>query len=360
MRIRATIRPMSRAALPDPRRLRPARSSLVRVLPWLVGTAAAAGLPAVASAHGAGVPPEPGPGSFLLDWTFEPLVAIPLFGAGLLWWHAVRRVNAAHPANPVPRERSLFFGLGLLALAIALMSGVDTYDTTLFTVHMVQHILLTLVAAPLIVLAGPITLLLRFVSPDDRRRYVLPFLHSRPVRAITYPVVSWLLFAGVMWVSHFSPLFDAALESEPIHFLEHALFLGSALLFWWPAIGVDPSPWRMPYPARAMYVFLQMPQNTFLSMAILFAGRPLYPHYVTLARTWGPTPLVDQQVAAGLMWVAGDLIFLAALAGILWQWLRDEERQQSRRDARADARLVAIREREARLAEQRATDQLGT
>ncbi len=342
---------------------RPTRGRAGRALPGLLGgvagLAAAFVLPTITAAHGQGVPPEPQLGAFLLDWTFEPLVAIPLVGAGALWWYAVRRVNAAHPSNPVPRQRSLFFGLGLLALAVALMSGVDTYDTTLFAVHMVQHILLTLVAAPLIVLAGPITLLLRFVGPEDRRRYVLPFLHSRPVRAITHPVVSWLIFAGVMWVSHFSPLFDAALESEPLHFLEHALFLGSALLFWWPAIGVDPSPWRMPYPARALYVFLQMPQNTFLAMAILFAGRPLYPHYVTLARDWGPTPLVDQQVAAGLMWIAGDLIFLAALAGILWQWLRDEERHQARTDARADARMVAIREREARLAEQKATEQVG-
>jgi len=316
-------------------------------------------LPSVVSAHGADVPPEPDLGAMLLGWTFEPLVAIPLGGAGLLWWYAVRRVNAVHPTNPVPRERSIFFGLGLLALAIALMSGVDAYDTTLFTVHMVQHILLAMVAAPLIVMAGPITLLLRFVSPEDRRRYVLPLLHSRPVRALTHPVVAWLLFAGVMWAAHFSPLFDAALESEPLHFLEHALFLGSALLFWWPAIGIDPSPWRMPYPAKALYVFLQMPQNTFLAMAILFAGQPLYPHYETLVRDWGPTPLVDQQVAAGLMWISGDLIFLAALIGILWRWLRDEERRQEREDARLDARMASIREREARLAEQKAADSAG-
>lgn len=324
-----------------------------------VAAALGAALPSVATAHGTEVPPEPDVGAMLLGWTFEPLVAIPLAAAGLLWWLAVRRVNAAHPTNPVPRERSALFGFALVALAVALMSGIDAYDTTLFTVHMVQHILIAMVAAPLIVMAGPITLLLRFASPDDRRRYILPFLHSRPVRFITHPVVAWLLFAGVMWGAHFSPLFDAALESEPMHFLEHALFLGSALLFWWPAIGVDPSPWRMPYPAKALYVFLQMPQNTFLAMAVLFAGRPLYPHYVTLVRDWGPSPLVDQQVAAGLMWISGDLIFLAALTGILWRWLRDEERRQERDDARLDSRKAAIRQREARLAEQKATDSAG-
>ena len=129
---------------------------------------------------------------------------------------------------------------GLLAIAFALLSGIDRYDTTLFSVHMVQHVLLTLVAAPLIALAAPITLLLRVASPATRRRWILPILHSRVVRVLAFPVVAWLLFAASMWGSHFSPLFDAALEDPLIHDLEHALFLGAALLFWWPAVGARP------------------------------------------------------------------------------------------------------------------------
>ena len=78
------------------------------------------------------------------------------------------------------------------------------------------------------------------------------------MRVLAFPVVAWMLFAGVMWVSHFSPLFDAALEDPLVHDLEHALFLGAALLFWWPAVALDPAPWRMAHPARALYVFLQM------------------------------------------------------------------------------------------------------
>jgi putative copper resistance protein D len=298
----------------------------------------------------------PDAATLVLGWTVEPLVAIPLLAAAFLWMAAVRRVNAAHPANPVAAWRTASFLAGLAAIAIALMSGIDRYDTVLFSVHMVQHILLTLVAPPLLALAGPITLLLRVVSAEDRRRLVLPVLHSRVVRAVSFPVVAGVLFAGVMWATHFSPIFDRALEDPFVHLLEHALYLGTGLLFWWPAVGVDPSPWRMGYPVRALYVFLQMPQNTFLAVALLSASEPLYPHYATLLRPWGPTPLADQQTAAGIMWFVGDLLFLGAILGLVAAWMRHEERTTAAADRRADAARARIRDRETRLAERRAEE----
>jgi cytochrome c oxidase assembly factor CtaG len=327
----------------------------------LVGTLLGVGLAltilvATASAHGP-VPDEPpSVGSLLLGWTFEPL---PTLGIALAlgWWRwAVRRVNALHPANPVPRRRSVAFGLGILAIAFALLSGIDRYDTTLFSVHMVQHVLLLLVAAPLIALSAPVTLLLRVASPETRRRRLLPILHSRVVRVIGHPVVAWLLFASVMWVTHFSPLFDAALEDPFIHDLEHGLFLVSAFLFWWPAVALDPAPWRMPHPARVMYVFLQMPQNTFLAVVILNATSVLYHHYATLQRPWGPTALDDQHLAAAVMWLAGDGIFIAALFAIIYGWMQAEGRDSGRADRQAAVELVAIRERESKLAERLARD----
>jgi putative copper resistance protein D len=105
----------------------------------------------------------------------------------------------------------------------------------------------------------------------------------------------------------------------------------------------------MSHPVRALFVFLQLPQNTFLAVALLSAARPLYPHYATLARSWGPTPLADQQLAAGLMWVLGDLVFLAAILGIVARWMRREEASTARADRRADAARAAIREREVQL-----------
>ena len=329
---------------------RPAR----RVLAVATASLAVAAWALPVDAHGP-IPAEPPtPANLLFGWQIEPLPALAILAA-LIWWRwATGRVAALHPANPVPRRRSVAFVGGLAAIAIALMSGIDRYDTTLFSVHMVQHILLTLVAAPLIALSAPITLALRVASAATRRRWLLPILHSRVMRALSFPVVAWVLFAAAMWGTHFTPLFDAALEDPFIHDIEHGIYLVTALLFWWPAVALDPSPWRMPHPVRALYVFLQMTQNTFLSVVLLNVQHVLYAHYATLVRPWGPPPLIDQGTAAGIMWLAGDLIFLSAIMAILAGWSRAESRDTVRADRVAAGELAEIRRREALLAERRA------
>lgn len=331
--------------------------ALARRLPGLAGAGLALAVASPVVTHGdavPGVPPDPV--TLLLGWSGDPLVWLPALVALVLWWLGVRRVNAAHPATRVLRARTWAWALGVLTVLLALDSGIERYDTTLFWVHMVQHLLLTLVAPLLLLSAGPITLLLRASSAATRRRWILPLLHARVVRLLAFPVVSWLLFAGVMWASHFSPLFDAALEDEWVHRVEHALFLGSALLFWWPVVGPDPSPWRMRPTARVLYVGLQMPQNTFLALAIYMSSVPLYRHYQTTGRTWGPTPLEDQQVAGGIMWLGGDLVFLAVLVLLVVAWMRDDERRTEGEDRRLAAEEAAIRERSARLAARRAAE----
>jgi cytochrome c oxidase assembly factor CtaG len=345
IRVHATMRGMSHGLL----RLRPAGA-----VAGALGASLA--FPIRALAHGP-VPAEPpSVEGLLLGWSFEPAILLPLALVATGWVMAVRRVDAAHPASPVPRVRTIAFLAGLIAIAVALQSGIERYDTALFSVHMVQHILLTLVAAPLLALGAPVTLLLRLATPPVRGRWILPILHSRLLRVLSHPVVAGLLFAGVMWAAHFSPLFDLALENRLVHDLEHVLFLGSALLFWWPAVGLDPAPWRLSHPARLLYVFLQMPQNTFLAVVILNASAVLYPHYVTLARPWGPTALFDQQTAGGIMWLAGDMLFIVAIAAILAGWMRHEERDTARAERRADVERAAIRTRESRLAERLAEE----
>jgi len=326
------------------------------LLSWLGAIGASLLLAGPVAAHGPAPAEPPTLPNLLVGWTFEPLPTLAIVAA-LAWWAwAVRRVNATHPANPVPRRRTAAFVGGMVAIAFALLSGIDRYDTTLFSIHMVQHVLLTLVAAPLIALGAPVTLLLRVSSPETRRRWILPVLHSRVMRFLAFPVVAWVLFAAVMWVSHFSPLFNAALEDPLLHDIEHAIYLASALLFWWPAVALDPAPWRMSHPARALYVFLQMTQNTFLSVVILNAQTVLYPHYATVQRAWGPTPLEDQQIAAAFMWVVGDMIFLAANFAILVGWSRAEARAAEVTDRRAAQELAEIRVREQRLAERLGRD----
>jgi putative copper resistance protein D len=307
-----------------------------RVVPILLALLAAA-VPASAAAHGAEAPPPSFPG-VLLAWRFDPLPVVLLVGAAAAWFVAVRRVNRAHPGNPHPAHRSWLFLGGLAAIGVALLSPIEAYEGSLFSVHMVQHLLLQLVAAPLLLAAGPITLALR-ASPPRPRRMLLAVLRSPILHALSFPVVTWLLFAGVNWGWHFSALYDEALENPLLHHLQHATFLGAALLFWWPAIGADPSPWRLPHPVRLLYLFLAMPQNSFLGVALLQATAVLYPHYVSNLRGWGPTPLEDQQLGGMIMWVVGDVAFLAGMAVVVWLWVRQEER----RTVRLDARLASER-----------------
>lgn len=292
-------------------------------------------MPALTRAHG--VAPDVGSlGEALLAWQFEAHEVLPLVAAALLYRVGERRVARDHAQNPHPRWRAWSWYGGLLVLFIALQSPIGTFDTTLFSVHMVQHLLMAMVAAPLLALGAPITLLLRVSSARVRQRVVLPVLHSWPLRVISFPVVTWLLFAAVMWATHFSSLYDAALEDPLAHFVEHALYLGTALLFWWPVVGADPSPWRLPHAVRVGYLFLGMPQSSFLGLAILSAPGVLYPHYETLSRDWGPSPLADQQLAGGIMWAGGDLVFLIALVLAVWVWMRAEEAEGRRVDARLD------------------------
>ena len=340
------------------RMLRPGSISRFGAVAVALGVAGRAAATPVA-AHGPVPDQPPSAATLLLGWTFPPLPTLAILVTIVWWVWATRRVNAAHPDNPVPRIRTLAFAGAMLAMAFALLSGIERYDTTLFSIHMVQHLLLTMVAAPLIALAAPITLILRLAAPDTRRRVVLPVLHSRVVRFLAFPVVAWLAFAVVMWGTHFSPLFDAALENPLAHDIEHALFLGTAILFWWPVVAADPSPTRLAHPSRTLYTFLQMPQNTFLAVIILGATVPLYEHYASLQIPWPGwtmTALEDQRLAAGIMWVGGDLLFIGAVALVVWAWMRAEEANTARADRRADAELAAIRAREATLAERRAEE----
>ena len=215
---------------------------------------------------------------------------------------------------------------------LALASPFAAYDTTLFSVHMGQHLLLTLVAAPLLLLGAPVSLLVR-ASPDARR-LVAGLVHRPAVRTLTSPVVTWTLFGIVMWFSHYSALYNAALDSDVVHLGEHALYLAAGLLFWWPVVGIDPGARRLKFPARLVYVILEMPVQAFLALAIYSADRVLYPNYANLVRAWGPSPLDDQRGAAVVMWVGGDFLFLAALVLLLFAWMRADEREAAHIDRR--------------------------
>jgi cytochrome c oxidase assembly factor CtaG len=286
----------------------------------------------VAIAHGIAAPELTPLGAVTL-WSPDPLPwAAALIGTGgyLL---AVRRVNRAAPRVPIPAWRVAAWLAGLATILIALVSFVDVYAADFLAVHMVQHLLIAMVAPPLLALGAPVTLLLRIASPRLRRRLILPVLHSHVVRMFASPLVAWPLYAIAMWVTHFSPLYDAALEDPAVHIAEHLIYLATGVLFWWPVVAADPIPGRMGYGARLAYVGLQMPVNAAVGLAVYFAPVVLYPHYAQLERSWGPDALTDQQIGGVLMWGVGDLVLLVAIFAILAAWMRADVKRSRLSDA---------------------------
>ena len=293
----------------------------------------------------------------LLYWAWPPVVTIALAVISLLWVRAIRQVAREHPGNPYPRRRTVSFAAALVLLLLALQSGIERYDTTLFSMHMIQHLILLFPVPILLLQAGPVTLLLRVASPRWRAR-ILAVMQSRVVAVVSHPLVGWTLLVAVMWGTHLSLLFDAALEDPLIHDMEHMLYLSTALLFWAPIFSVDPIRHRLRGGSALAYLITQMPQNSFLGVAIMFSSTPLYPHYVTLQRAWGPTPLEDQQLAGAIMWLVGDALFLAAIFVVLAALAKSEDRPQSRYDeAQTAAAIAEIRRREVLLAERKRSEE---
>jgi cytochrome c oxidase assembly factor CtaG len=266
--------------------------------------------------------------SVLSAWTFDPTVVAALLSTALLYLRGVQRVR--RPDRKLANRAACFLG-GLVVLWAALQSPIDTYADTRLSVHMVQHLLLTMVAAPLLVLGAPVTLALRACTPAFRRRRLLPLVRSRPLRLLTAPLLGWAQFSLVLWVSHFSPLYEAAVRSGGVHALEHLLYLTSAVLFWSPVVGIDPSPKRLSHPARLLYLFLAMPQMSFLGLALWGASRVLYPSYQAAL---GPAALDDQRLAGTIMGSTGMLVMVPALGLVLLDWLAREERKAARDEAR--------------------------
>lgn len=294
-------------------------------------------LPAVVRAHGVGQgPPPTEPLEILLAWHLDLPMMLGLAVAAAAYLGAAQSVDAAHPHNRWPRRRVVAFITALVAIALALLSPIDTLSDDLLTVHMVQHLLLVSVAAPLFASSGIGTLALRTASVDVRNRYLLPFLHSRFVAALTFPVVGWIAFAGVMWGSHFSTLYNAALLDDALHALEHLLYLAAACLFWWPLLSPDPLRWRLHPGAKLIALLAQMPPMSFLAVAIISAGTPLYAAYLGRTDAFGIDALADQKIAGSLMWVTGDFAFLIPAAFLLYVLVRHEEQETKRVDARLD------------------------
>jgi putative copper resistance protein D len=249
--------------------------------------------------------------------------------AGIAYAEGLRAT--ARLGRPYPRSRAVAFYAGLVAIATSMVWPVGWYADLLLSVHMTQHLLLTFVAAPLLVLGAPISLALR--SSPRLRGPLLVVLRSRVARALGNPVVAWLAFAVGMFAVHLTPLYEAALEHAWVHALEHALFLAMGWLFWAPVIGRErPPSVRLPDGARLLYVATAAAPQALLALAIVSASEPLYPYYAALPAPWGPTARADQGLGGVLMWFAGSVVLTFAALLVAVSWRRTDERKERSRN----------------------------
>lgn len=303
---------------------------LLPVVAWL-----ALAVPAQAHGNASGAVPTDALG-IALAWHLDFPIILGLLVAGALYLSAVSSVDEAHPGNRWPRGRSILFALSMGAIALALLSPLDTLSDDLLTVHMLQHLLLVAVAPALLAASGVGTLALRAASRTARDRYLLPFLHSRLVSGLTFPLVGWLALPAVMWGTHFTQVYDLALVDDGVHAIEHLLYFAAASLFWWPLLSPDPLRWRLHPGAKAFIVLTQMPAMSFLAITIINSPAPLYPAYLGRSAAFGIDTLAEQQIAGSVMWLTGDVALLAAGAALFVRWFRHEEAETKRVDARLD------------------------
>jgi cytochrome c oxidase assembly factor CtaG len=263
----------------------------------------------------------------LRSWPFDPwLLAALLLTAGvyLRGWLVLRRRNTGRWHDG---RLAAFLG-GLAAIYLALASPIEPFADLLLSVHMIQHLLLMMVAPPLLWLGAPLFPLLRGQPRAVRVYWVAPLLAAPPLRRLfgrlTHPLTALALFVAATWVWHVPLVYDLALRSSGWHYLEHACFLGTALLFWYPVIRPDParprwSPWLL-----LPCLILADLSNTALAALLTFSDRLLYPYYGEVPRLVGISPLDDQAAAGVIMWVPGSTAFLLPLFGVTVQLLSGE------------------------------------
>jgi cytochrome c oxidase assembly factor CtaG len=265
------------------------------------------------------------------------IFSIPIVAVGFLG-HVFRgaREVAGTPRATARHRRAAAFGAGVLALLVALVSPLDAVSAALFSAHMVQHLLLILVAAPLLVLGAPAAPLL-LALPAGWRRGLVRWRRLGPVRSswsvTAHPLSVWGLHAGTLWVWHLPLLYEAALRHPLIHALEHAAFLATAALFWWLLLGAGRRP-RLDGGAAVLYLFVTAMQGGLLGVLMTFSPEPWYPSYTTTTGAWGLTPLQDQHLAGLIMWVPAGAVYGLVAAAIFVAWLQGMEDREAAPTAR--------------------------
>jgi putative membrane protein len=258
-------------------------------------------------------------------WTWEPGIVMPLLASGMLYARGAVALRARKPRRGVRLWEIAAFHAGLIVLALALLSPLHAASEQLFSAHMIQHELMMAVAAPLLVVGKPMIVMLWAIPVRARRALghaSQSVIWRRSWQLLSRPFDAWLIHALVIWGWHVPTLFQATLHSDMVHALQHASFLGSALLFWWAIIHPRH---RASLGLSVIYLFTTAVHTTALGALMAVARVPWYPEYANGAAAWGLSPLEDQQLAGLIMWIPAGLVYLVAALLIVRRWLRDSD-----------------------------------
>jgi cytochrome c oxidase assembly factor CtaG len=273
-----------------------------------------------------------------LAWDMDLIHDLPvLFSvAAAGWWYLVasRSVSRRHPNRPWPRRYTWLFMTGL-ALGASVTTGPIAYGAmTSFSVHMVQHIVLMMLATPLVVMGAPVLLLLRAASPQRRRAHIVPVLRSRAFALVTNPVLSWLAFAFVLVGIHFTAAMSTLMGLGPIgHYAEYALYSGVAFCFYYTLLPGNPARNRLDPAFRVASLFLMMIPETMTGFFIYSAGFPLFPYFTLVSGASISQAVSDQQLGGALMWSTSMIIDVAWIAVAVHDWFDAEVVKTRRLDA---------------------------
>ncbi|TDP96423.1 cytochrome c oxidase assembly protein [Labedaea rhizosphaerae] len=280
-------------------------------------------------------------GRILFDWRFDLIFGTAAILLAVCYLLGVRRLRKRGDSWPV--GRTIAWVCGCLTILVATSSGIGRYSPAMFSMHMSSHMLLSMLAPVLLVLGGPVTLALRALPTAGRgapgpREWLVAAVHSPLARALTHPVVALALFVGSFYGLYMSGLFDESLDQHWAHLLMYLHFLLSGYVFYWPVIGVDPSPRRLPYIGRLALVFASLPFHAFFGVILMSMQSVIgLQFYRGLGLPWVHDLLADQRLGGGIAWASGELPLIVVIIALLSQWARADEREARRSDRKADS-----------------------
>lgn len=273
------------------------------------------------------------------DWAalWFPLETLPLIGVVLgisIYLFGVWKLHKRGDKWPIGRTVSWVFG-GMGTIFLSTQGPLAALDTVLLWTHMVQHMLLSMIAPVFLALGAPITLALR-TFPLRPRTWLLALLNSRYVRFMTFPAIAGLIYVLNPWILYYTGFYETTLTDDFWHNFNHLHFLIVGSIWVWSLIGIDPMP-RMGYPLRLITTFITLPFHAFLGVTMMSADNLIASgYYESLVRNWGPSVVEDQQIAGGLLWMAGDLVGLIFFVVLIVQWARSSDREAARIDRELD------------------------